>query len=76
MKKLLLLLAVILTTSLTAETTKTTEELVAEFMKAKQEADEAKAKTAMMKAESEKIKKLGATVDKVAKELGIEEGAK
>ena len=75
MKKLLLL-AVILTTSLTAETTKTTEELVSEFMKAKQEADEAKAKTAMMKAESEKIKKLGATVDKVAKELGIEEGAK
>ena len=74
------LLAIIFSTNQASaeDINKTTEELIVEFMKLDQKIEEekkkqaeARAKTATLKKKSEDIRKLGKTVDELAKKLGI-----
>jgi len=70
MKKILFktLLAIIFATNQASaeDTNRTTEELITEFMQLEQEIQEEKAKT-------EAVMQLGKTVDKLVKQLGIDD---
>jgi nitrogen fixation/metabolism regulation signal transduction histidine kinase len=48
------------------------QDLVNEFMKMQEQIKEAKSKTAKKRQDLEDVKKLGKTVDKLAKKLGVE----
>jgi ParB-like chromosome segregation protein Spo0J len=73
MKKTLLLTIFLALNPLNADTTNMSEQdLVNEFMKMQEQIKEAKYKTDKKRKELEDVKKLGRTVDKLAKKLGVD----
>ena len=72
MKKTLLLSVFLILSLLNADTSNMSEQdLVNEFMKMQEQIKEAKSKTDKKRKELEDVKKLGRTVDKLAKKLGV-----
>ena len=72
MKKTLLLSIFLILSPLNADTSHMSEQdLVNEFMKIQEQIKEAKSKTDKKRKELEDVKKLGRTVEKLAKKLGV-----
>jgi hypothetical protein len=73
MKKTLLLTIFLALNPLNADTTNMSEqEMINEIMKMQQQIKESKERVTRAKAKTEAVKKLGRTVDKLAKKLGVD----
>lgn len=71
MKNLLLPMLLILSSLNADNTTMSEEDMINQIMKIQQEIKEEKEKTAKKRQELKNIQKLGKTVDKLAKKLGV-----
>ena len=73
MKKTLLLTILLTLSPLNADTSNMSEQdMINEIMKMQEQIKDAKSKTDKKRKELEDVKKLGRTVDKLAKKLGVE----